>query len=224
MAISLPQQRPVSPSTTKLHHALLTSLTPLTLTHTHLSLTQETSLHPLLSTALGSISKIYSLPITLSLQTLLETIFPSDTLPILLDQTGMLLSGLDDHAKAILYIQAITGLVLIFQHLSKHDDITTAGIVERELRLFQQNEQKKEALDKIEESGLLSECFTKEAVVEFLVSAIERQQQEEKEEQPAPERTEMEAVFTNEKADWDMGGRPYGNMGLPWGFTIMALN
>ncbi|KAK4195299.1 hypothetical protein QBC40DRAFT_236802 [Triangularia verruculosa] len=224
MAISLPQQRPVSPPTTKLHQALRTSLTPLTLTHTHLSLPQETTIHPILSTTLGYISKIYALRTTPSLQALLEAIFPSDTLPILLDQTGTLISGLDEQAKAILYIQAIAGLVLIFEHLSKHEDIT-AGIVERELGVFDQSEQKRTVLDKIEESGLLNECYTKDAVVEFLVEVIEGKQEEE--EGVTLERTETtETVFINEKVDWDtgMGGRPYGNNGLPWGFTIMTLN
>ncbi|KAK0721291.1 hypothetical protein B0T21DRAFT_414485 [Apiosordaria backusii] len=228
MAISLPHQRPASPPNSKTHQALLTSLTPLSLSlsQTHLSLPLEATLFSLLTTSFTSISKIFSLPTsaTLSLDQLLESIFPSETLPIILDTTSTLLSGLPDQDKATLYIQAIAGTVLIFQHLSKHEEITTA-ILDRELRLFEQSEEKTEVLGKMEESGLLRECYTKQAVVDFLVSIIEDAQQKDEQEAEEVTGSETETVFTNEKVDWDMeGGRPYGNMGLPWGFTIMALN
>ncbi|KAK4641665.1 hypothetical protein QC761_512980 [Podospora bellae-mahoneyi] len=216
MAISLHHQRPSSPSTSKLHQALLTTLSPLTLTHTHLSLPQY---HPtLLATAVTTLTKIYSCPITSSLPQLLSAILPEETLPILFDTTGALLSGLDDQAKTILYIQAVTGLVLIFEHLCTHGDIT-AGVVDRELRLFEQSKQKRSVLERIEEGGLLGECYTVEAVVEFIVGVIDEEEKED-----VVNEVEIEQVATNEKVDWEMGSRPYGNMGLPWGFTIMALN
>ncbi|KAK0660800.1 hypothetical protein QBC41DRAFT_236419 [Cercophora samala] len=222
MAISLPHQRPSSPSNSKLHQSLLTTLSPLTLTHTHLSLPQY---HPtLLTTALAALTKIYSLPFTPSLPHLLSAILPTSTTPILLDETGALLSGLDDQATTTLYIQAVTGLALLCENLSKHENLT-AGMVERERRLFEDSKQKMEVLERIEDGGLLGECYTVEAVVEYIVDVVERQHQEEEQEGLLVlEGVEVEEVVTNEKVDWEMGSRPYGNMGLPWGFTIMALN
>lgn len=92
-------------------------------------------------------------------------------------------------------------------------------MVDRELRLFEQSKQKRSVLERIEEGGLLGECYTVEAVVEFIVGVIDEQEKEE-----VVNEVEIEQVVTNEKVDWEMGSRPYGNMGLPWGFTIMALN
>ena len=130
-----------------------------------------------------------------------------------------IVAGLDDHDKSCLFVQAVAGMVLIFARLSTAATVLLPSVFSRELQLFAECEQRRAALEKIGGSSLFSSCYTKSDVVDFLLATIDEGHHG------------SQALSTAGGADLLLNDsvacvsdRPCKNMGLPWGFTIMALN
>jgi hypothetical protein len=126
-------------------------------------------------------------------------------------------AGLDDHDKSCLFVQAVAGMVLIFRRLSMAATVLLPSAFSRELQSFAACEQRRAALDRIGSSSLFSSCYTKAAVVDFLVAAIDEHHD------TLALRTTGADLLLNDSVAC-VSDRPCKNMGLPWGFTIMALN
>jgi hypothetical protein len=132
-----------------------------------------------------------------------------------------IVAGLDDHDKSCLYVQAVAGMALFFRRLSVAGAVLSAASFSRELQLFAESEQRRAMLDKIGSTSLFSSCYTKRSMVDFVSAAIENDGDAEHND-GLPVAKARENLSADSVA-WG-GSRPYQNMGLPWGFTIMALN
>jgi hypothetical protein len=198
----------------------------LSLTMGRLSIPAEACLFSLLSQSFAKIRDIFNLndpsrvlaePSTLD--RVLNSIFDTTALPLVTEKSVRIAAGLDDHDKSCLFVQAVAGMVLIFRHLSTAGTVS-ASLLSRELQLFSESEQRRAALDKIGGSSLFSSCYTKIALVDFVMAAID--EREVRHFDTLGLGAAGDHLLTDSVA-W-VSDRPCKNMGLPWGFTIMTLN
>ncbi|KAL2129011.1 hypothetical protein VTI74DRAFT_8365 [Chaetomium olivicolor] len=153
-----------------------------------------------------------------TLERMLGAIFDTASLGFVTEKSVRILAGLDDHDKSCLYVQAVAGMVLIFRRLRSAGPVVSPNLLSRELQLFTESEERRVVLDKIEHSSLLSNCYSKDSIVELVMAAIEEKERRHHETLPLPDGKEL----LNESVQW-VSDRPCKNMGMPWGFTIMAL-
>ncbi|KAL2268792.1 hypothetical protein VTJ83DRAFT_3638 [Remersonia thermophila] len=153
-----------------------------------------------------------------SLERVLSCIFDATSLPFVTETTDRIAAGLDDHEKACLFVQAVAGMVLFLRRLAAAGVAVSEPILARELQLFAESEQRRALLETVATSPLLRSCYTKAVLVDFLEEAIDDPTTE----NLLPETT-MKNDFPSDPEAW-VNDRPCKNMGLPWGFTIMALN
>ncbi|KAL1843970.1 hypothetical protein VTJ49DRAFT_6374 [Mycothermus thermophilus] len=190
-----------------------------------LSLPSETCLHSVLDQCFTKIRGFFHLadPSNLladasSLERVLNCIFDTTSLPFVTETTVRIAAGLDDHDKACLFVQAVAGMVLLFRRLAAVGVPVSERIFARELQLFAESEQRRALLETITGSPLLGSCYTKAVLVDFLEEVIDDPTTE----TVLPDTT-MKNDFPSDPTAW-ISDRPCKNMGLPWGFTIMALN
>ncbi|KAK4143393.1 uncharacterized protein C8A04DRAFT_28816 [Dichotomopilus funicola] len=203
------------------------SVNSLTLTLGKLSIPAETCLFSLLNETFTKITTVFNLddPSDVladpaNLEKILNTIFDTNSVPLVTEKSVRIAAGLDDHDRSCLFIQAVAGMVLIFQRLSQAGGPVSARLLSRELQLFGESEQRRVVLDKIGHSSAFSSCYTKDSLVRFVLEAIDTGndgQWEVLDSKPIGER-----MVSEESAC--INDRPCKNMGLPWGFTIMTLN
>ncbi|KXX72822.1 hypothetical protein MMYC01_210306 [Madurella mycetomatis] len=112
------------------------------------------------------------------------------------------------------------GMALIFQRLGSAGRELSASLLSRELQLFSESEKRRAVLEKIVGTHLLSSCYTKNAIVEFVVEAVEGSELGHYDTLPLSKAGED---LLSDGVAWVID-RPCKNMGLPWGFTIMAIN
>ncbi|KAK4247542.1 hypothetical protein C7999DRAFT_41193 [Corynascus novoguineensis] len=155
-----------------------------------------------------------------SLERILNSIFDTGSLPLVTEKSVRITAGLDDHDRSCLFLQAVAGMVLIFQRLSQAGGVISNKLLSRELQLLAESEQRSAVLDKIGSSHVFSSCYTKNSVVDFLMASIDGHNDEPHECLALNETGEY--LLSNSVA-W-VSDRPCKNMGLPWGFTIMSLN
>lgn len=155
-----------------------------------------------------------------SLEQILNAVFDTTSLAFVTEKSVRIVAGLDDHDKSCLFVQAVVGMVLVFRRLSTAPAVLSASLFSRELQLFAESEQRRAALDKIGGSALFSSCYTKSAVVDFLVTAVDEQTGGHHDSLPL---NTAGADLLSDSVAW-VSDRPCKNMGLPWGFTIMTLN
>lgn len=225
------------------------SLAPINMELGKIYIPQETTLFSLLSTAFSQFRSIYSLsdpsgllsqPTTLD--QFLSSIFDGTaSLPFVTEKGGLrILAGLDDHDKATLYVQAVAGMVLIFQRLNGHE--LSKALLSRELRLFVESQKRQTVLERIDHSHFFTDCYTKAAIADSVVETIETSGSSDSSsdsdsgrQSPAAEDNKRFAYDNHHLAGATLDGpgpdlssweneRPCKNMGLPWGFTIMTLN
>jgi hypothetical protein len=191
-----------------------------------LSIPAEACLFSLLSQSFAKIRDIFNLndpsgvltePSTLD--RVLNSIFDTTALPLVTEKSVRIAAGLDDHDKSCLFVQAVAGMVLIFRHLSAAGTVS-ASLLSRELQLFSESEQRRAALDKIGGSSLFSSCYTKIALVDFVMAAIDEREVGHFDTLGCSAAGDH---LLNDSVAW-VSDRPCKNMGLPWGFTIMTLN
>lgn len=155
-----------------------------------------------------------------TVERILNSIFDTDSLPLVKEKTIRITAGLDDHDRSCLFTQAIAGMILIFRRLSHSGDVVSSRLLSRELQLFAESEQRRAVLDKIGSSHVFNSCYTKNAIVDFVMGVIDDQN------------SRLQDCFAlngagefllSDNVAW-VSDRPCKNMGLPWGFTIMTLN
>jgi hypothetical protein len=192
-----------------------------------LSIPAETCLFSLLSQCFTKIKDIFNLgdPSAIlaeqsTLERILNSVFDTTTLPFVTEKSIRIAAGLDDHDKSCLFVQAVAGLVLVFRHLDSAGTVLSASMLSRELQLFAESEQRRAALDKIGGSSLFGSCYTKSCIVDFVMAVID---EDEVEHHDGLTFGTTGKDLSGDNAAW-VNDRPCKKMGLPWGFTIMALN
>lgn len=218
--------RPSSASL-KCQASIQASVEHLTFNLGRLSPPSETCLFSLLHQCFAKVRDIFNLddPSSIlaeqsSLERILNAVFDTTSLAFVTEKSVRIVAGLDDHDKTCLFVQAVAGMVLVFRRLSMAATMLQPSVFSRELQFFAESEQRRAALDKIAASSLFSSCYTKTAMVDFLVGVIDEQMGGRGD---GLLRTTAGADLLSDSVAW-AGSRPCKNMGLPWGFTIMALN
>ncbi|KAJ4287113.1 hypothetical protein N0V88_007735 [Collariella sp. IMI 366227] len=215
------------PATLQCQESISAAISLITLTHNHPSIPSNTCLFTLLNQCFTKIQSIFALDDYYSvlsspstLERILTATFDTASLGFVTEKSVRIIAGLDDHDKISLYVQAVAGMVLVFRRLRSAGPVVSANLLARELQLFAESEQRGRVLEKIGHSALLSHCHSREGMVEFVVKAMdEREDRHYAETLPLPDGTDL----LNDSVQW-VSDRPCKNMGLPWGFTIMALN
>ncbi|EAA28810.2 hypothetical protein GE21DRAFT_9856 [Neurospora crassa] len=204
----------------------------------------ETCLSTLLKQILVQFTNTYALPDgshallsqPSSLDRILNSIFDTSCLAFVTEKEFRIEAGLDDHDKVTLFVQAVAGMAMVFERLlracssssaafanSGSGDLTTS-LLSRELQLFAESEQRRTMLDRIGATSLLSHCYTKDELVSFVVAMVE--DPDRASQQGGSSLLSLNAAgedLSSDSVAW-VSGRSCKNMGLPWGFTIMALN
>ncbi|KAH7627982.1 hypothetical protein B0T09DRAFT_345604 [Sordaria sp. MPI-SDFR-AT-0083] len=107
---------------------------------------------------------------------------------------------------------------------SSGGDSMMTCLLSRELQLFADSEQRKTMLHRIGKTTLLSHCYTKDELVRFVVATLEdRGVLGQRHEDGGLPLNAVGEDLLSENVAW-VSDRSCKNMGLPWGFTIMALN
>ncbi|KAJ4383735.1 hypothetical protein N0V85_008441 [Neurospora sp. IMI 360204] len=198
------------------------------------------------SSTLTQFTTTYTLPDSLqallsqpsSLDRILNSIFDTSSLAFVTEKEFRIEAGLDDHDKVTLFVQAVAGMAMVFERLllacssrsssanSRSEDLTTC-LFSRELQLFAESEQRRTMLDRIGGTSLLSHSYTKDELVSFVVATVEdRVPQQGGRLADGSSLLPLNAVgedLLSDSVAW-VSDRSCKNMGLPWGFTIMALN
>ncbi|KAL2169480.1 hypothetical protein VTG60DRAFT_6024 [Thermothelomyces hinnuleus] len=192
-----------------------------------LSIPADVCLFSLLSQCFARIKTIFGLndPFNIlgepsTLERILNSIFDTGSLPLVTEKTIRITAGLDDLDRSCLFIQAIAGMVLIFRRLSHAGGVVSNRLLSRELQLFAESEQRRAVLDKIGSSRVFSSCYTKSAIVDFVMAAIDDQNSGLRDCFALSGAGEF---LLSDNVAW-VSDRPCKNMELPWGFTIMTLN
>ncbi|KAK3997879.1 hypothetical protein QBC44DRAFT_314606 [Cladorrhinum sp. PSN332] len=206
------------------------SISPIQIQLGRLSLPTESTIYSLLTQSFSKLTEIFNLhdPDSLlsspsTLTHVLDAILDTTSRPFANPNSELILAGLDDHDKACLYMQAVAGMVLIFERLKSADADLSPSLLARKLQLFAESNQRQAVLDTIAGSHCFSESYTRNDVVEVLVNAVQDREVHDFSFGRATPEQEEELLSVGDS--W--GGsseRPCKNMGLPWGFTIMALN
>ena len=193
----------------------------------HLSVQPEVTLWSLLDHCFARFKAVFNfddragvLQGCTALHRILDSIFDTESRAFVTEDSLPILSRLDDQAKACLLAQAIGGMILIFRRLSQAGFELSPGHFSRELQLFAESEQRRSLLAKVESSPVLGSCYLNSQVSAMITSAMEGCGQTD--EEALPLRTIGEDIFRDDAA-W-VSDRPCKNMGMPWGFTIMAVN
>lgn len=226
------QQEPIpaiQPSPTNNHPpaAVEASLSSLVFDMGRLAIPPDTTLLALLRDSFTKITTIYSLPdphallaSEPTLERMLHSIFDTASLALVTAPDPSALAALDDRDRASLFTQGVGGLATLFQRLHVTRAELTSCVLLRETQLFAESDQRRNMLDKIGASPLLTSCYTKGVLADFVMATIEDRETGHFENLPLG-RLGQEAL--SDSVAW-VSARPCKTNGLPWGFTIMALN
>lgn len=151
------------------------------------------------------------------LRSILRATFDKDICGFL-DNDAQTISRLDDAldevTKARVMAQAVAGMSVVLERL-QHDDIPiTAQRFNVEVQRFAQSEHRRRLVDMIEHSRTFGRCYATVQIRDVIVKAVE-------------DRCDTLADVLGEDGQTAIGWAselPSRNMGLPWGFTILALN
>ncbi|KAK3321692.1 hypothetical protein B0H66DRAFT_574238 [Apodospora peruviana] len=213
-----------SSTSSKCQTGIAASLDHLSCSLGRLSFPQETTLFSLLTRCYDNFVSVFALEdqsnILPSTERLLSSIFDTGSRAFVLEKSSRILGGLPDHDKVCLFIQAVAGMAMVFQRLGSAEAELSHRLLSRELQLFAESEQRHSMLDKIAASHLLSSCYTKSEAIAFLMGILKDCATDSREDLPL---TTVGEETPNDSVSW-VSDRPCKNMGLPWGFTIMAIN
>jgi len=192
-----------------------------------LSIPQETTLFDLLRQCFDNFVNIFAIKDednilldTSNLERVLSSIFDTESRAFVTEKSLRIVDGLNDHDKVCLFVQAVTGMAIVFQRLSAFEAGISQGLLSRELQLFSEKEDRHAVLDKVAGSHLLTSCYTKEEIADFLGEIVQDYTTVRPDELP---RTVVGDEIAGDSDAWDID-RPCKKMGLPWGFTIMTIN
>jgi hypothetical protein len=123
---------------------------------------------------------------------------------------------LDETTNARMLAQAITGMIILFQGFSNQTEITPR-LFDEELERFAESERRSQAMNKIQASNLFVRCYVRSQILGLIIDTAGEKES----------RAVMPVVASDEDYQSVISWAtelPPRNMGLPWGFTIMALN
>ncbi|KAF6834883.1 hypothetical protein CMUS01_05966 [Colletotrichum musicola] len=201
-----------------------------TLSHFTLSMGQASvqnnvSMWMTLSQCYDEIAKTFALPdpefilsLPSSISAVVHATFDHEAHGLVEPGSSSMLDGLDDVTKAHMLAQAVAGMVAFFRRLAAHHDHAYAPVTresfDREVSRFAGCELRAAMIRKVEESRIFGRCYVKSQIAELVMDAVEGKV--------------TDAEFSSEDEYQNAIGwateLPARNMGLPWGFTIMALN
>ncbi|KAK0611200.1 hypothetical protein B0T14DRAFT_500353 [Immersiella caudata] len=214
-------------TTTKCQAGVKASLNCLEFDMGRLAVPQEKTLLSLLGRCFAAFTQIYSLedPQEVlskpsSLERMLCSTFDTASRVFVTETSPQVLAGLDDHDKSCLFVQAVAGMAMIFQRLNAVGQALSPSIFLRELQLFAESDQRGHMLEKIEASSLLNSCYHTGVMTDFVMAAIEDRETRHFEDLPLGRLGED---LLSDSVAW-VSDRPCKTNGLPWGFTILAIN
>jgi hypothetical protein len=149
-----------------------------------------------------------------ALHLMLQHIFDADTRGFFTEECYEILAGLDGLTKARMLVQAMAGMVLIFRRLSGAGTQITSRTFNRELQLFAEAEARTSVMGVIETTPVFGRCYMKSQIVDVVMDAIEGKDGS----------VQLSEYDEGGMLSWATADLPSRNMGLPWGFCIMALN
>ncbi|KAM0270641.1 hypothetical protein ACHAQH_009357 [Verticillium albo-atrum] len=152
-----------------------------------------------------------------SLKSILQTTFDREA-EAFLDRHSESLDVLDDSlngpAKARLLARAVAAIVAVFDHLSIYRGEITQETFDHHVQQFAKSDQCRRIISKIEESRVFSRCYAKSQLADVICQAVEDGVD-----------TASLGLGEDDQAAIEWASElPSRNMGLPWGFTILALN
>ncbi|RSM12313.1 hypothetical protein BHE90_008647 [Fusarium euwallaceae] len=151
------------------------------------------------------------------LHRLLQSIFDTNTQSFLEQETSEIFAHLSAKQKARILAQAIATFTILFQRLAEAGEKVTYGVLNREAQLFAESEQRTMMQDAIEGNPIFEDCQRKSDIADAILAAIDA------DESPAS----PQLVAADDKVDFTFSpgaALEHKNMGVPWGFTVMALN
>lgn len=152
-----------------------------------------------------------------TLQGLLEATFDHDELAILTKHSqdlGILDDSLDDITRAHVLAQAIAGIVTVLEHIASSRRQVDQYLVSEEIQHFAESSHRQRIQDTIEGSRVFGRCYDRSQIANLILRAVEDK-----------EVAKWDSLADDEQAAIGWASElPSRNMGLPWGFTILALN
>ncbi|KAJ4317406.1 hypothetical protein N0V84_007383 [Fusarium piperis] len=152
------------------------------------------------------------------LHRLLQSIFDTNTQSFLEQETSEIFAHLSAKQKARILAQAIATFTILFQRLAETGEKVTYGVLNREAQLFAESEQRTMMQDAIEGNPIFEDCQRKSDIADAILTAMDA------DESPAS----PQLVAADDKIDFTFSPgaalEHSKNMGVPWGFTVMALN
>lgn len=132
---------------------------------------------------------------------------------------GLLDDALDDPSKARVLAQVIAGTVAVLERTVTDADPEKRVSAERfraEVQRFAESEHRQRLAGMIGGSKMFGRCYAPQQIRDLIVRAVEDRQD-----------GDGSAVWLGDEGESAIGWAtelPSRNMGLPWGFTILALN
>ncbi|KAM0327023.1 hypothetical protein ACHAQA_006146 [Verticillium albo-atrum] len=152
-----------------------------------------------------------------SLRSLLKTTFDRDAQAFLArhsENLDVLDDSLNGPTKARLLARAVAGIVAVFDHLSSSRGDITQEVFDHHVQHFANSDKCRRIISKIEESRVFTRCYAKSQIADVICNAVE----------DGPDTVDL-GLDEDDKAAIEWASElPSRNMGLPWGFTILALN
>ncbi|KAK2928981.1 hypothetical protein FoTM2_011845 [Fusarium oxysporum f. sp. vasinfectum] len=160
-----------------------------------------------LSSILRNISSVFELDVSADLDLtcrnilhrILQFIFDTNTQSAL-EEDSEIFAHLSSKQKARILAQAIAAFTVIFQRLAQTGEKVTYGVLNREAQLFTESDQR----------ALMQSLIEGDAVFENYEDAATPQ--------PVAADDKQDFMFSPSAA------QEHKNMGVPWGFSIMAIN
>jgi len=152
-----------------------------------------------------------------TLQSILGATFDRDELAILTKHSqdlGILDDSLDDVTKAHVLAQAIAGIVTVLEHIASTRKQVDEHLVSDEIQHFAESSHRQRIAETIEGSRVFARCYHKSQIANLILKAVEDK-----------EVAKWDSLADDDQAAIGWASElPSRNMGLPWGFTILALN
>ncbi|KAM7188262.1 hypothetical protein V8F20_010639 [Naviculisporaceae sp. PSN 640] len=226
----------MSSTSSKCQDGITASLDYLNIEGGRLSIQPETKLLDILAGCFSNFVDIFDLQDeekTLSspsaLEDVMKSIFDNENQAFVTEDSLQIVEGLEAKEKLSLFLQSVTGMAMVFQHLALSGANMTPSALARELEIFSEEDERHDMLEKVAASRFLNTCSDKKDLVVSLMKIVE----DEDEDDTTVLETNHHNLVTSwvaskqsintEIEEWD-SSRPCKNMGLPWGFTILALN
>ncbi|KAF4453269.1 hypothetical protein F53441_3999 [Fusarium austroafricanum] len=219
-----PQTPPKAHSTNTSTAAVNAAISIFTIDQGHVTIPSDLCPLDALSSILRNISSVFELDVCAdldltcrnSLHRILQSIFDTNT-QLVLEQESEIFAGLSSKQKARILAQAIAAFTVIFQRLAQTGEKVNYGVLNREAQLFTESDQRELIQSLIEGDDVFENCQKKDDIAEAIIIAIDA---DEDAATPQP-------VAADDKQDFTFSpsaAQEHKNMGVPWGFSIMAIN